>query len=870
MLVVATLASAADGATASGVKHHYSLAGGNAETTLRKFVEQSGEEIVYVVTKVRGVKTNAVSGEFTAREVIELMVAKTGLVVVEDPKTGALMIIFSVPEKPNPPKSSPNPTSMKKNLSGRIATVLLAFASAVAVAQAEAPAPLKNPVPSEELIKLNAFEVSSRKVGPYQVSDTTSGGRIRTYIFESTQGISVVTKELIQDMGATDALNALQLLAGISNNSTSIGDRLSIRGFQAGIGSLDGFSAPASQIKVDPAIFERIEFVRGPNAILSPGGPPGGTINLVTKIAQFTNFAHLNVQAGQYDANRADFDINRKVDNNLAYRLVVATKNHTQGKNQGYVRGLTVLPSLTWRLSDNASLSFEYIFTWGHGLNFTGWPLDPSVSPQTEFKMLKGLNIYQSAYADNVDDLSAQYRTSTNNYRMLYTATISDRFSIRAAARFWSGWDSNNQWNLLGNSGGAIDPKTGFFTPGFTFGPAPDFKANPTAPIPSIYAVSQTPQNSLYKNYEFQNDYAYNFSSAAFTSETSGGISGMLTKNRAKGYAATSAAIDVFRVPNPSAYVINNAANANRLVTSKSLQVYINQNIKLLDGKLCLNVGLAQNWYYGIVEDYRINTSYFTHPAPLVKNYGIVYHPIRDISLYYGHSENASQIVQARQSNGVTNELQDGRQDEVGIRYRFLESKAVASVAFYDSSQSNNSILNPALFSIPPPVGGVPALYMDRVARGWEYELNMAVSVNFSLIANYTNFRNRSPYGTPIRGSSENSGGFFANYKYTQGALKGLSLGLGYISAGKRPGDTGSGYTAASTDKKLIPNQPTFYLPETKLWNLSAGYRFSSSTMGRLFIDNASDAIYYRGALNRNGVYPGIPRNVRATLDYSF
>ena len=57
----------------------------------------------------------------------------------------------------------------------------------------------QTPPKTEELIKLNAFEVSSRKVGPYQVSDTTSGGRIRTDIFESTQGISVVTKELIQD-----------------------------------------------------------------------------------------------------------------------------------------------------------------------------------------------------------------------------------------------------------------------------------------------------------------------------------------------------------------------------------------------------------------------------------------------------------------------------------------------------------------------------------------------------------------------------------------------------------------------------------------------------------------------------------------------
>ena len=159
---------------------------------------------------------------------------------------------------------------------------------------------------------------------------------------------------------------------------------------------------------------------------------------------------------------------------------------------------------------------------------------------------------------------------------------------------------------------------------------------------------------------------------------------------------------------------------------------------------------------------------------------------------------------------------------------------------------------------------------MDRVARGWEYELNMAVSSSLSLIANYTNFRNRSPYGTPFRGASENSGAAWVNYKFVDGVAKGLSFGVGYVRAGKRPGDTGSGYTAASSDNNLIRVQPTFYLPVTSLLNLSAAYRFSPNLLGRAFIDNVADATYYRGAINRNGVYPGIPRNYRVAMEYSF
>jgi len=736
----------------------------------------------------------------------------------------------------------------------------LSFTSPYAVAQSskvEAP------------VQLSAFEVSSKKVGPYQVADTTSGGRIRTDIFESTQGISVITRELIEDMGASDALNALQLVAGVSNNSTSIGDRLSIRGFQGGIGSLDGFSAPASQIKWDPAIFERIEFIRGPNAILSPGGPPGGTINISTKVAQFQNFGRLNLQVGHFDTNRSDFDINRTISANTAARLVVAAKYHTQGKNQGYARGLTVMPSVTTKIGNNSSLTFQYIFAWGHGLNYTGLPLDPSVSPMTGLVMRKGMNAYQSAYADNVDDPSAQNRTNTQTYRVLFTSALTDRLSMRIAARIWSGWDSNNQWNLLGNTGGSINPKTGFYTPGTLFGAAPNFTPTPAPAVSNLYAVSQSPSNTYYNNVEFQNDYVYKWNIEKTILETSGGVSGGYTRGRNWGYAAQSPAIDIFNIPSNASYTINNAATSDRLNRNKVVQLYFSQNARLLNGKVVVNAGIAKNWYNGRVDDYRSKINYFTHPDPLVANYGVVYQPITNVSVYYGHTENASQIVQPRQL-GRNNELQDGRQDEVGLRYRFLGSRAMATVAYYDSSQSNNSILNPALFSVPPPVVSPPPLFMDRVARGWEYELNMAVSSSLSVVANYTNFRNRSPYGTPFRGASENSGAAWINYKFAEGGLKGLSLGLGYVRAGKRPGDTGSGYTAASSEGNLIRVQPTFYLPITSLWNLTAGYRFSEKMMGRIFIDNVTDATYYRGAINRNGVYPGIPRNLRASIEYSF
>jgi len=83
-----TLAAAA----ADAGRKSYDLPAGDASATLKQYSAQSGEQIVYPVAQVSGTKTNAVSGDLTAREALDRMVAGTDLVVVQDEKTGALAV----------------------------------------------------------------------------------------------------------------------------------------------------------------------------------------------------------------------------------------------------------------------------------------------------------------------------------------------------------------------------------------------------------------------------------------------------------------------------------------------------------------------------------------------------------------------------------------------------------------------------------------------------------------------------------------------------------------------------------------------------------------------------------------------------------
>lgn len=85
--LVALLSFAAEPA-----KQTFDLPAGDAESTLKLFTQQSGEQILYPPARVSGVTTNAVKGEMTSADALDLMLAQTSLIAVRDPKTRAFTI----------------------------------------------------------------------------------------------------------------------------------------------------------------------------------------------------------------------------------------------------------------------------------------------------------------------------------------------------------------------------------------------------------------------------------------------------------------------------------------------------------------------------------------------------------------------------------------------------------------------------------------------------------------------------------------------------------------------------------------------------------------------------------------------------------
>ncbi|MFO1448849.1 MAG: TonB-dependent receptor [Opitutaceae bacterium] len=84
--LVVTAQSTAD------ARKSYDLPADNADKALRRFSEQAGIQVLFPSEVVRDVRTGAVKGNLTVSEALDQMLAGTGLVAVQDSRTGALTV----------------------------------------------------------------------------------------------------------------------------------------------------------------------------------------------------------------------------------------------------------------------------------------------------------------------------------------------------------------------------------------------------------------------------------------------------------------------------------------------------------------------------------------------------------------------------------------------------------------------------------------------------------------------------------------------------------------------------------------------------------------------------------------------------------
>jgi len=189
---------------------------------------------------------------------------------------------------------------------------------------------------------LSIFEVKEDKDEGYRSSHTTSAFNSLTTIRNTPGSISVMNRELINDLNAVDVAEISKYaITGEVGTATegqsgamSGGGAHIFRGLTSNIQLRNGVSF---QAPVDAYALERVELLRGPSAFLNGEGAPGGMLNSISKIAQFTrDFESANLLYGSWDFRRLELDVNRRINDKFAVRAVAAI--HKEGSFRNHAK----------------------------------------------------------------------------------------------------------------------------------------------------------------------------------------------------------------------------------------------------------------------------------------------------------------------------------------------------------------------------------------------------------------------------------------------------------------------------------------------------------------------------------------------------
>ncbi|HEU5080641.1 MAG TPA: TonB-dependent receptor [Opitutaceae bacterium] len=760
-----------------------------------------------------------------------------------------------------------------KHVTKTVATLSLAIwtaSSLAAQSQTQTPA---RPQTDDELVELSPFFVKSgNSEGRYTSLESTSAGRVRVSIMDSSQNVSVITSEMLTDVGAGRILDATKYIAGISESTLpNAQDRTNVRGFQADGRTVDGFTY-GGFMSLDPAIVDRIEVVKGPNSILAPQPTsPGGTVNNATKKPMFRDFGTVNVQVGEFDANSGFVDVNRMLNDKMAMRVVGSVRDWDNWWDGASIRSYTIMPGFTYKFSDKAQITFQYIYTDWRSTLYLGLPVDPSAGTNTTADLIKGvprdLSVYNDADIYRIDQ--------QHDWKVLFTSELPFGIQMRFSALYHKTSQyapQLNTGNSTGGTGGNRDPLTGDYVPGMQYLSTPPYTGSPITTQPTrTFVRSGTDPRADPRTIYLQNDYVYDFTNSALKSTSLVGWA--YTDSHDYGGEAYNISAPAFDIDH---YVdtpwTRGTLNFRTFSSNRFIQGYVSEMLSLWNDRVVLNGAISKNYYRQRVRNTVLNAFHGVASDAALPSYGVVIKPYKDwFSAYYSYSEQSTSNPPSLPVNTVP-PLTSSKQNEFGLRTKLWDNKLYFTISHFDIKQDNFSVPNPANLTTPPPNPLLPALFSDRTAKGWEYELRLNPTPNFSVIANYTNFRNRDPNDVEFRGVAERSGALLASYTFKDEVpmLKGFRAAVGIDYIADRPGDAPSGLTPASTPSNPIPNQPTFYLPSRTLVNLILAYELNKNWGFQLNVDNLLDKDYLMASINRSMVYAGTPRNFRFTTTYKF
>lgn len=657
----------------------------------------------------------------------------------------------------------------------------------------------------------------------YDVRDVTSATKTSTPLRDVPQAVSVVSSELIADQRMASMADVTRYMPGVGfaqgegNRDTPI-----IRGNATTSDFfVDGVRDDVQYFR-DVYNVDRVEALKGPNAMIFGRGGVGGVINRVTRQADWGQSREASLQFGSWDNKRFTADIGKGLNETVAVRATGMYENSDSYRDGVGVERYGFNPTVAFRLAPQTTLraSYEYFYDEriaDRGISsFNGAPVvtepetffgDPTQSPTDAT-----VNLFSAVLEHRFNPrVTLRNRLTYGDYDKFYQNVFPGAMSADGTMVSISAYNNaTTRENVFNQTDVIVSAQTGRFG------------------------------HTLLVGTEFGRQETDNFRNTGFFTSLGPNVTSV---NAPLSSPTISLPLE-FR---------QNATDADNhgVTTVASLyaqdQVALSQQIEAV-------VGLRYESVDSDVTNNRTATDFSSSDGLLSPRLGLIYKPIVPLSLYGSYS--LSYLPRAGEqlsSLNLTNQALDPeefRNYEVGAKWDIVPAFSFTA-AVYRLDRGN--------VVVPDPNDPALSVLVDaQRTNGLELGLNGNVTSAWSIAGGYAlqdgeitqSISPTAQAGASLAQLPKHSISLWNRYDFTPRFA--AALGVLYRSD-----------VFTSTDNLVI-------LPSWTRVDAAVFYNLTATIRAQVNVENLFDEDYYMNAHSNTNITPGSPRGVRVALTTRF
>ncbi len=697
-----------------------------------------------------------------------------------------------------------------------LATSSLAFLTFPAIAQTT------DSTKTSVLPQVNVSAKSIKNDGEvdgYKTGTTRSSTRTETPLIDVPQSISVVTQDQIRDQNISSIGEAVRYVPGFNiQQGEGNRDQITIRGNSTTADFFVDGARDDIQYYRDFYNIDRIEFLKGPNAMAFGRGGSGGLVNRISKVADGERKRKVVLSGGSFNNRRVEADLGDKINDKLSLRLNTMYEKSGTFRKYGDLERYGFNPTLAYNLSKKTDITFGYEYFKDKRFNDRGVPSQNGSVFQTNPR---------NSFFGNPNENEA-YAEVNSVY-----ATIDHRFDPSLELRNYTKYTQNDKFYQNTFASGSVNSSGNV----------------------NISAYNDTQERNNFTN---QTDLTKKFKtgSIAHTALVGAEITRQdSTVLRKDGFFNNVDLTDSVSATNPITftpitYRNNGSTNNNNSSDVRVYGVYAQDQIDI-NKYLQVTAGLRYDNFE--VNLFNKNTSQnFSRTDHLISpRAGIVVKPQENLSLYSSYSVSylPSSGDQFNGLNSTTENLKPERMDnyEVGTKWD-ITPKLNLSTAIYQLDRTNTRATD---------ANGFAVLTGESRTRGFELAATGKITDKWQTIVGYTHQDAviTSDTTSAVKGQKvglvpRNTLGVWNKYDFTNQ----FAAALGVVKQSDQ-------YAEVNNNVKL---------KGFTRFDAAAYYKINSSYRLQLNVENIFDRGYVLTAHNNNNIEFGSPRAFKVSLVAEF